>query len=252
MKWSEDGWPLIGADPDGDGKGEPVAVHKKPTVTEAGRGSTPATSDEFSTQQLGLQWQWNANPAADWASLAAQEGFLRLRCVPAPALNSLDLPAGANVYDCPNLLLQKFPAPEFSATTRMKFEPGTEGEQAGLVVFGLDYALLALRRNHGQTRLVFVTCRDAHLPASQEEERNSIPWDDSEIELRVTVDASAWCTFSYRKTNGAFTPFGPAFKAKVDRWVGAKLGLLATAASGTTQTNWASFDWFRVTPPARR
>ena len=35
-----------------------------------------------------------------------------------------------------------------------------------------------------------------------------------------------------------------------DRWIGAKLGLIATTASGATQPGHADFDWFRVTPTA--
>ena len=36
MAW-KDGWPVMGEDPDGDGKGQPVLVHKKPDVGAGGR-----------------------------------------------------------------------------------------------------------------------------------------------------------------------------------------------------------------------
>ena len=70
MKWVND-WPVIGIDPDGDGKGEPVLTHKKPTVAGPATGkqfpiATPPESDEFNTPSLGLQWQWQANPKGIW------------------------------------------------------------------------------------------------------------------------------------------------------------------------------------------
>ncbi len=45
-----DGWPLMGA------HGEPVSHHAKPHVASAQKNSEPATSDEFSSPKLGLQW----------------------------------------------------------------------------------------------------------------------------------------------------------------------------------------------------
>ena len=36
MQWKND-WPVIGSDNDGDGKGEPVLINKKPDVKKNGR-----------------------------------------------------------------------------------------------------------------------------------------------------------------------------------------------------------------------
>jgi hypothetical protein len=62
MVWRDD-WPVIGADPDGDDVGEPVAVYRKPSSTIAATHAEPQTSDEFDSERLGLQWQWEANEA---------------------------------------------------------------------------------------------------------------------------------------------------------------------------------------------
>ena len=43
-----------------------------------------------------------------------------------------------NFWDLPNLLLQKFPAPEFTAGTKLTFTARTDDEQTGLIVMGLD------------------------------------------------------------------------------------------------------------------
>ena len=60
VEWA-DGWPLIGRDYDGNGIGEPVPLWRKPDVGRDTRIAVPATSDAFTSERLGLQWQWSAN-----------------------------------------------------------------------------------------------------------------------------------------------------------------------------------------------
>ena len=73
MTWREDGWPVMGRDADGDGKGEPVRTWRKPkTAGPAPQGAPPA-SDEFDQSRLGLQWQWQANPQANGRRLRSRE-----------------------------------------------------------------------------------------------------------------------------------------------------------------------------------
>jgi Beta xylosidase C-terminal Concanavalin A-like domain len=66
------------------------------------------------------------------------------------------------------------------------------------------------------------------------------------VYLRVEVDAAARCQFFYSRDGISFLPLGPAFPAAVDRWIGAKVGLFASA--GLAKGGYADFDWFRVTP----
>ena len=51
-----------------------------------------------------------------------------------------------NLFDVANLLLQKAPAPNFTATMKLTFKPVEKykGERTGLVVMGMDYAGLIL------------------------------------------------------------------------------------------------------------
>jgi beta-xylosidase len=77
MKWIND-WPVIGVDKDGDGKGEPVTVYKKPNVGKSYPIQTPAESDEFNSNELGLQWQWMANPKAVWLFTQSFQWFIEI------------------------------------------------------------------------------------------------------------------------------------------------------------------------------
>lgn len=115
---------------------------------------TPPDSDEFDGNALGLQWQWQANAQPNWAFPSAALGFIRLFNVP--------LPDGyKNFWDVPNLLLQKFPAPAFDATTRVTFTPRTDEEKAGLLVMGMDYAYISLKKKPEGLFVSQTVCKDA-------------------------------------------------------------------------------------------
>ena len=110
MEWKGD-WPVIGADPDGDGVGEPVTSFRKPVL--GGPIMSLQTSDEFDATTLGVQWQWNANPSPEWASLSARPGWLRLQSAPRPD-------SVRSVFNLPAVLLQKIPGPEFAVTAKIE------------------------------------------------------------------------------------------------------------------------------------
>ncbi len=236
MVWSDD-WPVIGNDPDGDGKGEPVLTHRKPVLPPQPRVA-PACSDEFDGPALAPQWQWQANPQPAWARLGAKPSVLRLTAVAAPV--------GPNLWLAPNLLLQKFPAPAFVATTRLEFSPAVDGEQAGLMIFGYSYAWIGLRQTPEGLRITLEVCEKASDGGAPLEVA-TIPVHLTPLQLRVAVDAEARCRFSYSLDGRVFNPVGEAFQAQPSKWVGAKVGLFASAPPGVAGGG-AEFDWFRVEP----
>ena len=185
MQWISD-WPVIGADSDGNGRGEPVTSFRFPDIPGRYPVKKPQASDEFGQKWLGLQWQWNANPQPSWWSLSARPGVIRLF----PG----DLVSG-NLWDMPNLLMQKFPAELFTATAL--FDPASlsEGNQAGLLAMGLDYACAAIRKNGVGWQIRVATCRNADqgTPETTEEETSAAP---NRVHLRVSVTAGASCRFS--------------------------------------------------------
>jgi beta-xylosidase len=249
MRWRDDGWPVMGMDADGDGKGEPVRFHRKPDVGAPAPGGVavripvPPTSDEFSGQRLGLQWQWQANPQRSWMSLGAARGALRLYAVPAPASD--------NLWMAPNLLLQKFPAPEFVVTAALTFAPLADGDTAGLIVFGQDYAWVGLRKTATGLRLITVVAKDARN-GKPEQEVAGREAAGSTIFLRVTVGQGGECRFSVSPDSGLFEPIGGSFVAKPGQWVGAKVGIFATARPDTAKSGHADWSWFRVERPSDR
>jgi beta-xylosidase len=77
VRWQDD-WPLIGINQNAMDVGEPVLRYQKPEVGKTYPIEIPATSDEFDSEKLGLQWQWHANHEDSWASLKDRPGYLRL------------------------------------------------------------------------------------------------------------------------------------------------------------------------------
>ncbi|HUZ58136.1 MAG TPA: glycoside hydrolase 43 family protein, partial [Hanamia sp.] len=190
MTWKNN-WPIIGVQKNGDSIGEPVMVYKKPNVGKTYTIQTPQESDEFNENTLGMQWQWMANPKATWYYMNATNGSLRLY--------SAKIPDSANnLWDVPNVLLQKFPAEEFMVTTKMNFQPNDklENKKTGLTIMGISYADIALKKKDGKLFLVYGVCENAEKGKSENEKIIS-EVKNGMIYLRVKVIKGAQCQFSY-------------------------------------------------------
>jgi beta-xylosidase/lysophospholipase L1-like esterase len=239
MTWSEEGWPILGLDPDGNARGEPVTRWRKPALPPQ-PASAPPTSDEFDGESLGLQWQWQANPDRTWWSLAELPGTLRLFTQPLPE-------GAANLWPVAALLLQKPAAEAFQVTTQMAFGPQRAGERAGLLVFGTDYAWVGVEQTPRGRTVVVKTCFGAPA-ACREEEVAFLPSPEGPVHLRVEWHAGGLCRFAASFDGRNFTTFEPTFAARPGRWVGAKVGLFAAAPAGHAARTPADFDWLRVVP----
>jgi beta-xylosidase len=226
MQW-RDGWPLIGEDI-GTAAGQPVARYRKPVPGHA--PAVPATGDEFNDASLGLQWQWNANGLPSWYALG--EGRLRL----------FGQAREGNLWNTPSLLLQKLPAESFTVTTRLDVAGMVDGADAGLIMYGFDYAWLGARRNDGKTRLALVACYKTEANCREQEEA-SINLASSHVWLRMQVGAGGITRFSYSEDGVRYLAIGAPFTARMGRWVGAQMGLFSAGKAGH-----ADIDYFRVAP----
>ncbi len=237
MSWQDD-WPIIGLAKEGNDYGEPVMEYRKPDV---GKGTDricePETSDDFTGSELGLQWQWNANPKKEWYALTGSGMKLN-------AINK------ETVYgDMPNLLLQKWPAPEFCCVTKMDLSGLTDGEEAGVVSMGMEYALLTFRKKGEQLLPVFVTGEQIYgkiLPDRTEEKECGLPplpvGQAKEIYVKYTVKRTGTqdlndrekgfplelVTMEYAAGDGSYQKAGEA-EAVPGRWVGVKNGVFCAS-----------------------
>lgn len=235
----KNGFPVIGSDPDGDGTGEPVLKYKKPNVGKTYPAETPPDSDEFNGSTLGRQWQWHANPDGRlWAFPFPEHGVLRMF--------SAQQPDGyKNLWDLPNLLLQKTPADEFTATAKVKLEPRFEGERFGLVMMGIDYSLIGVTSRGGKLYISQTTAKDADKGNAEVESAPQLLV-GNQVYLRGEVRAGAMCRFSYSIDGRTFTPIGEPFKAREGRWIGAKIGFVFSRPGKFNDAGSADIDWFRI------
>lgn len=248
MKWVND-WPVIGVDKDGDGCGDPVSRYRKPKTDKTYPIETPVESDEFDTRKLGLQWEWHAN-YQDVFGFTTNMGYARIYG------HELS-PHFKNFWEVPNLLMQKFPAEEFTATAKLKVSAKDDGQFSGLIIMGWDYSWIGVEKQGEKFLLKQAVCKDAEqgnleqvstlavLEPSRKFEAGLFPNYEREIYIRVHVDKGAYCRFSYSLDGKKFTEAGTLFKARQGKWIGAKVGMFSVTPHGK-ERGWVDVDWFRV------
>lgn len=248
MKWIND-WPVIGVDKDGDGCGDPVSRYRKPKTGKTYPIETPVESDEFDTRKLGLQWEWYAN-YQDVFGFTTNMGYVRIYG------HELS-PHFKNFWEVPNLLMQKFPAEEFTATAKLKVSAKDDGQLSGLIIMGWDYSWIGVEKQGEKFLLKQAVCKDAEqgnleqvstlavLEPSRKFEAGLFPNYEREIYIRVHVDKGAYCRFSYSLDGKKFTEAGTLFKARQGKWIGAKVGMFSVTPHGK-ERGWLDVDWFRV------
>lgn len=270
-KWVND-WLVIGEDKDGDGCGEPVLKWKKPNLPSSG-DFQPAEDDDFDAIELGKQWQFEGPFSHYWYFCDANKSKLRLYGVLQPETYH-------NLSDLQNALLQKFPTENFTATAKVRFIPNpaykNKGEEAGMIVKGLDYAAIKFVTTQEGCVMRFVTCVDAfkgkeekveaEIPVSFEElpapytqkyAVDDIPLPRSatlDFYLRVKVQSSGFanaitCTaqFSYSTDGKTYKKIGNPFTVKEGKWIGAKLGFFNSRPTKNNDGAFLDVDFIRFT-----
>ena len=158
MHWEND-WPIIGVNKEGNDYGEPVMQYVKPNIgktaeelkdTDKYPVCEPDTADEFDTDKMMLQWQWNSNYDDSWyvtktdayGKKTPDGSYIRLNALASTPLRP--------VSDYRNLLLQKWPAPEFECVTKMCVNGLENGDYAGIVSLGVEYGAVGIVMNFGE------------------------------------------------------------------------------------------------------
>ncbi len=239
MKW-EDDWPVMGIDYDGNGIGEPVLNYSKPKVALQTDIKVPQTDDEFDSDYPGLQWQWQANFDTSWTSRKVRNGWLRF-------YSHSVCDTIRNLWNVPQLLMQKFPGLEFKATTKLEFNPRYESEFAGLIVFGLDYSYIGIQKREDGYSIYHAVNKNANKGSEEiilEKEKIST----NLVYLRVSVSEGGYCNFSYSLDGINFKNIGKKFKAREGKWVGAKVGIFSLNWGKNDNNGYTDFDWFKFEP----
>ena len=246
----KDNWPVMGIDKDGDYCGEPVTTYRKPKTSGKVQVVNPAESDEFSDTRLGLQWQWHANYNETFGMPTA---FGSYRVYTHKVSEKFQ-----NLWEVPNLLLQKTPADKFTATTKIRFTSKDQNQAGGLLMMGLDYSGLVVKRVGNDFQLLQISCKSADKGKPQTEQLIATlkptavdqidyqPGTHIDIYMRMSVNDGKM-HFSYSLDGKKYTKCGTEFTMREGKWIGAKIGFVAYEPGQKTNRGWIDADWFRVT-----
>lgn len=245
MYWEND-WPVIGMNQNAVGVGEPVLHYTKPGLKAKQSIIVPATSDDFDSEELGLQWQWQANYKKEWYTLN-HKGFLRLFAT--------NVKSKCSLWEVPNLLLQKFPAVAFKVTIKANLNQLKTGDQVGLILTGMVYKGLFIKftkfNNESSERIsssfdINIVTGNANDHLDEIEMVESRHYMET-VYLQLTVEDFAKCRFGYSFDGSIFKELD-SFWAVKGQWIGAKFGLTCLnyehASSG-----FADFDWCIIEEP---
>jgi beta-xylosidase len=217
MHWEND-WPVIGVNQNEEGCGEPVLHYRKPDVGAEYPVCSPADTDFFKGDRLGLQWQWNANYQKEWYRLDGE----RL------TLYAQKKEPDTQLCDVGNLLLQKWPAPEFQITCTLFLGGMKAGDVCGMVSLGGIYSALAVKKEAEDFRLLQRTGEWTRQNERDAELGNlKLDGDNAVLFLRMQVRREKEISFSYSLDGTEYISAGETTEATPGRWVGVKAGLFA-------------------------
>ena len=252
VDWSS-GWPVMGK------KGEPVSTYSKPKSASSVIVN-PVESDEFNAPTLGKQWQWQANYDEKFGTATAFGTYRLYTYKMAGDASSL--------WQVPNMLLQKTPADAFTVTTKIRFTSKADGQMGGLIMMGLDYSALVVRRVGKAFQLLQLTCKDAEkgkpqtekviatLKPTAEDNIDYKPGIHEDIYLRLTVSNDAAgqphggkpiVRFAWSLDGKKFQSCGDDFTMRQGKWIGAKFGFVSVETDSQCDRGWLDADWIRIT-----
>ena len=266
MTWPEGEWPVMG------NNGEPVASGEVPGSAPQKSFGGLAVSDEFNSVAPGLQWQF-LGKSDDLKAWCTPYGFFRLYSTPyvlgGKSYSSLPLSGTArNLWETPNLMVQKFPSESFTAVLKAQVGAKVDGEEAGLIVQGRSYARIGLRFREKAKAfdVVYVECRDADKGKSEDKPvvLGTVPANViaagirsanvADIYFKLSVVAgqdkkgniAPKCTFAWSADGEKWNERQDAFLAREGKWIGATFGLYAVCEPDTKDRGWIDADYLRV------
>jgi alpha-N-arabinofuranosidase len=193
--------------------------------------------DDFDAPALGPAWNFRRVPQPDSHSLSARPGFLRLHA---------RAPIGPRGRA--SLAGIRQTASTFRLETRMLFEPGRDGSEAGLVLVQKDdhYLAFTLRRENGAMR-VDATGRSGG--AITHHAQRPVADYDGEIVLRVVAAQDGYrLGYVLPGADDAIEVARVPGDALLSRgYTGAYLGLYAAHEDGAGVDH-ADFDWLHYRP----
>ena len=221
----QDGWPVA------DGSKAPSTL-ELPANALPGYGMV--TSDDFDSEILPLEWQWNHNPDNKNWSLTANPGNLRI------TTSRTD----SRIINAKNTLTQRTFGPKCSGRISLDASGMKDGDIAGLVALQDTKGFVGITKENGNYKVVMYTgSKDGEsLKASES-------FSSSKIFLRIDFDLPldrGTASFYYSANGSDWTKIGSdlALDYSLGMFVGYRFGLFNYATK--TAGGYVDFDWFKI------
>lgn len=224
-----DGWPIIG-EVGADTIGRMVWTGTKPIAHK--RKLSIQSSDEFKTNKLNVQWEWNYQPLADKWSLTGRRGFLRLYAfTPVQSNNKTSV-----ILRASNTLTQRsMRTPSNVATVKIDISHMADGQFAGLTHFSTtSHSLFGIKQENGIRSLVYL---------SDGKDTLGIRVNGKSIWLRSTWDANGISRYALSTDGKSYQPFGSTYQLTWGSYRGDRIGIFNFNTK--EDKGYVDVDWFR-------
>ncbi|MXN90404.1 family 43 glycosylhydrolase [Flavobacterium sp. Sd200] len=204
-----DGWPMLG-----DDNGH-VPLSGSIPLKEHNTGWNVVESDDFSSNTLKINWQWNHTPVNNAWSLTARKGYLRLKT------NRVV----ANLYEAPNTLTQRMEGPKCSGVVALDISKMRDGDVAGISAFNGHSAILGITCSGNKkvlslcTNVVSFYEGTKNISGIEKEEKENVEIASNRVYLRIDANFNLnkdIATFYYSLDNKNWLRIGGEFKMKFD------------------------------------
>lgn len=233
------GWPFIGVEQNGDGIGEPVKEWRLPV--EGQPRYQIMKSDYFTGDNLGLQWQWQANPKDFYYSLAGHNG-LRLFCLANDKRENL-------LWYAPNALTQIPQHPACSMTTKVRLIGKEIGDMAAMGVIGHAYAYLGIQlTKNGHVLCLYTgTVTEKNLEGEAFEELSeTCSYDMDTVYLSMELYHNKTYRFAWSTDGIRYTFMGEEFPLRRATWTGAKLCLWSANKENGSSEGYGEYEFIHI------
>lgn len=221
----KDGWPVIGADYDGNGIGEPVKEWSMPQVRKKSSRHLPLGSDDFGGAKLKPQWQFNHNPVNENWSLIERPGYFRIKALKADNLRNSKL-----------MLSQKCMGYSGTMTTEVDCSAIEEGQRIGLFCTGNEYNAVGVTRDKGSNYIYY---------ESNGKIEKIIDVSASILYFKASYDIKANDhQLYYSVDNKMFNTVGQPYQLHSSDWKGTRVGIFSyniLSDGGIADFNWVDY-----------
>ncbi len=229
VSWPNNGWPVV------NGNGTVFEKMTCPTLPLKPFAKKPSKI-EFNNHQLDLDWNYIQIPKEKNYSLSERPGYLRLKGDAATlSTYTTSTFVGRRVHDL-----------NFSASTRLEFDPEKENEEAGIILLnnGTHFDLM-LSQEDGQ-RFLQVKLQFGSVTHKTEK----IRLEPGPVDLRIKGETMTYA-FEYAQNGNEFKEIERIESRYISTetvggFTGVYVGFYATGNGEQSETS-ADFDWFEYT-----